>query len=260
MANGPRASVPILTYHSISEEPGPTSIARAVFDSQMAAVAELGVRVVGLDWAVKWLRNEATLSERTIIITFDDAFEDFVEGAHPILRRYGFPACVFAPTAIIGGVENWYGANAAPRRLMRWEDVRALSSEGVAFGSHTRTHPDLTRLDDAALEHELSGSRRELEDKLGKQVDHFAPPYGRSNPAVRRAIARHYALSVGVALGEATKASPVFDLPRIEMHYYRDIKRWRSFLRGEGGLYFQTRRIARGLREAATQLARQAAH
>lgn len=242
----------ILTYHSISNEPGPTSIEPGVFRAQVEALAEMEVGVVGLDQVARWMAGDFELPRPAVAITFDDAFRDFADAAFPVLERHGFSACVFAPTAIVGGSENWVGANRPSRALMGWDDIRALSRKGVEFGSHTRRHRDLTTLDEAELEDELAGSRRDLEDALGRPAPHFAPPYGRSNAAVRAAIARHYSMSVGVRLDRATRDSPIHDLPRVEMHYYRDTRRWRAFLEGRGSLYFQARRAARGLREAAT--------
>lgn len=250
------ASVSILTYHSISDEPGPTSISAANFDAQMRAIADLDVDVVSLDQVERWRRGEIAIGRRSVAITFDDAFRDFADAAFPILARLGFASCVFAPTSVVGGVENWIGANHPPRALMDWSAIRQLSAAGVAFGSHTRTHVDLTTLDDSELDAELSASRRALEDNLGKPAPHFAPPYGRSNARSRDAIARHYSLSVGVRLGDANRQSPIHDLPRIEMHYFRDPRRWRAFLERRGGSYFQTRRVVRGLREAAECAAR----
>jgi peptidoglycan/xylan/chitin deacetylase (PgdA/CDA1 family) len=249
-------SIAILTYHSISDEPGPTSISATTFHAQMSAISELGVDVVSLDQVERWRRGEIAFNRRSVAITFDDAFRDFADAAFPVLARFGFASCVFVPTSVVGGVENWIGANHPPRALMDWDTIRQLSGAGVTFGSHTRTHADLTTLDDAELDAELSGSRRALEDMLGKPAPHFAPPYGRSNARGREAIARHYSLSVGVRLGEANQRSPIHDLPRIEMHYYRNLPRWRAFLERRGGAYFQTRRAARGLREAAEGAAR----
>lgn len=243
-------SIAILTYHSISDAAGPTSIPPAVFSGQMEAIADLGISVVGLGFVRRWLEGEERLSGRTVAITFDDAFEDFAEAAHPALASRKFVATVFVPTAIVGQAENWKGANTPARSLMDWKAIAALAAEGVEFGSHTRTHADLTTLGAGALRAELGGSRKELEDRLGRAAPHFAPPYGRSNAEVRRAIAETYDLSVGVDLGEATRASVQFDLPRIEMHYYRDLKRWRAFLAGGGQLYLQSRRLARNARQS----------
>lgn len=254
--SGAVETLPILTYHSISNEPGPTSIAPEVFAAQMEAISDSGAAVVSLDDVERWIKGERDFDRRTVAITFDDAFRDFAEAAFPVLDRLKFPATVFVPTAIVGGAENWVGANDDARALMGWDEIAALAGRGVSFGSHTRTHADLTTLDEAGLDDQLSASRRELEDRLGKPAPHFAPPYGRSNPAVRSAIALRYSLSVGVRLGEARRSSPICDLPRIEMFYYRDAGRWREFLSGRGGPYLNARRFARGLRDAVTGAAR----
>lgn len=253
-------SVSILTYHSISNEPGPTSIAPEIFAAQMQAVRHVGVDVAPLSHVEEWHAGKRDFKRRTIAITFDDAFRDFAQNAFPVLRKMGFPATVFVPTSVVGGKENWGGANPEPRALMNWDEIRRLAAAGVTFGSHTRTHCDLTTLPPEALEAELTASRKELEESLGRPAPHFAPPYGRSNPLVREAIARHYSLSVGVALNHATRESPANDLPRIEMHYYRDIGRWRDFLEGRGAAYFSIRRAARGLRAALTFGARRPAY
>lgn len=254
----PRAvnSLPILTYHSISNEPGPTSIAPEIFQAQMEEIAAAGVDVVSLDEVERWFAGRRRLERRTVAITFDDAFSDFADSAFPVLERLKFPATVFVPTAVVGGAENWIGANDNARKLMGWEEIVALSRKGVAFGSHTKSHADLTGLDGAELNEELSASRRELEARLARPAPHFAPPYGRSNAAVRSAIMRNYSLSVGVRLDEARQSSPIGDLPRIEMFYYRDLGQWRAFLDGRGGAYFQMRRAARSVRETLSGMTR----
>lgn len=242
-------TVAILTYHSISNEPGPTSIAPELFRAQMEAISAAGVDVASLDDVDLWMKGKREFDRRTAAITFDDAFRDFADAAYPVLEKLKFPATVFVPTSAVGGAENWKGANDNARPLMGWDEMFELSRSGVSFGSHTRRHCDLTTISEADLEKELDISRREIEERLGRASPHFAPPYGRSNPAVRSAIARHYTLSVGVELGEARRTSPIYDLPRIEMFYYRDINRWREFLEGRGGAYLAARKVARAFRE-----------
>jgi peptidoglycan/xylan/chitin deacetylase (PgdA/CDA1 family) len=247
-------SIPILTYHSISSDEGPMSIPADTFAAQMDAVADLGVDVVSLDRVVAFVQGDWRPERRTIAITFDDAFADFAAAAYPILERHKFAVTVFAPSALVGARENWPGGNTPGRPLMGWNDMRALAKAGVAFGSHARSHPDLTRLDPARLRAEVEDSRHEIEDAIGTAVLHFAPPYGRSNEAVRSVIAEHYASSAGVRFHETSPGSPRFDLPRIEMHYFRDKGHWRSFLAGQR-VYFRTRQALRGVREVLASAA-----
>jgi peptidoglycan/xylan/chitin deacetylase (PgdA/CDA1 family) len=67
------------------------------------------------------------------------------------------------------------------REAMSWDELRAVSAEGVEIGCHTETHPILSRLGTAVeLEHEIRGARQHMEDRLGFRVRHFCYPNGRA--------------------------------------------------------------------------------
>lgn len=70
--------------------------------------------------------------------------------------------------------------------IMTWDQVRALARAGMDVESHGRRHRVLQTLDDAALEDELAGSRRELEAQLGRPVRALAYPVGRRINGERR--------------------------------------------------------------------------
>ncbi len=239
--------IDILMYHSISDAGGPTSIAPDIFAAQMQALAASGLPVVSLDA----LADPGRLAERSVVITFDDGFTDFDQVAWPILRDYNFRPIVYLPTGCIGGVENWVGCNTPVRPIMDWNRVESLAAEGVEFGAHSITHPDLTSLDSDALEHEVARSGLDITARLGQPIHHFAPPYGSSSGAVRRCTARHYATSVGTRLGVATPNSDIHDLPRLEMFYYTGISRWQAHLAGRGAAYLTARRTLRVARQMA---------
>ena len=242
--------VAILTYHSISEASGPTSTPPAVFRMQMETLAASGAKVISVDEFRGWMLDGERLTGRPVVITFDDAFADFAEASFPVLKRFGFPSFVFAPTRFIGAKETWRGAGEPARALMDWTQICALAREGVTFGAHAATHPDLTTLSDEELDQELSESGNALCERLGVRPRYFAPPYGSSDARVRDAIAKYFDLSFGVQLAEAGVGAPRYDIPRVEMHYFRNETLWRRFLDGRGGLYFGARKLALRARTA----------
>jgi peptidoglycan/xylan/chitin deacetylase (PgdA/CDA1 family) len=62
--------------------------------------------------------------------------------------------------------------------FLTWDDARRLAGAGMAIGSHSRSHPTLARLSEAEQLGELAGSKRLLEDRLGRPVAALAYPYG----------------------------------------------------------------------------------
>ncbi len=66
----------------------------------------------------------------------------------------------------------------ADRLLMRWPHVAELLAAGMDVQSHTRTHRVLQTLSPSHLRDELEGSRRELEERLGRPVSAIAYPVG----------------------------------------------------------------------------------
>src|SRR5262249_55706982 len=82
----------------------------------------------------------------------------------------------------VGELARELGRPEVPRdsalATLDWEDVDALRATGrVAFGSHTHTHPVLSRCSRARQEHELRASRDVLRERLGR-ADLFAYPNG----------------------------------------------------------------------------------
>lgn len=136
-----------------------------------------------------WLAGKC--AERSIILTFDDAYDDFYTDAFPILEQHGFRSTVFVVVDRIGQTNLWDQANGYPSRsLLSVSQIRDLQQRGVQFGSHTLTHRLLTSLSDKELDREVRDSKLKLEDLLGSEVNCIAYPWGGVDARVRAAAAR----------------------------------------------------------------------
>ena len=112
-------------------------------------------------------------------------------------------------------------------RPMNWAQVAEMKAAGMEFGSHTVTHPVLTRLSDVDLMHELRASRLRLEEILGCAADSLAYPVGGAEAYDERV--RQAALSAGYRLGmcyepgvNKKSALGVLALRRIPVERYID--------------------------------------
>lgn len=103
-------------------------------------------------------------------------------------------------------------------RLMSFNEIAELASEGHEIGSHSMTHCLMTECDDQALIYELVESRRVLETRLGLPIDTFCYPNGNSNIDTARAVAKTgYRRAVTTTWGDNGLNGDRFQLCRFNM-------------------------------------------
>jgi peptidoglycan/xylan/chitin deacetylase (PgdA/CDA1 family) len=76
-----------------------------------------------------------------------------------------------------------------PFYSLTWEMLDRIQRAGMTIGSHTRTHVLMTNESQPRVADEVTGSRNEIETRLGTGVRHFAYPSGRFDPASVDAVA-----------------------------------------------------------------------
>ena len=148
-------------------------------------------------------------------LTFDDAYENFLQHALPILEESGFSATVFAVAGLIGRENTWAHSFApVPRmKLLGVDGLRELMERGIEIGSHSMSHPKVGGLDPEALDKEVAGSRRVLSEVLDAQVYGFCYPYGSLDSAAAQA-ARRAGYAYACAYKKRVEQS-VYDWPRM---------------------------------------------
>ena len=72
---------------------------------------------------------------------------------------------------------------------LSWEMLAEISAAGIVVGSHTKSHALLTNEEPGKVIDETTGSRNELERRLGRPVTCFAYPDGRFDAAAVDAVA-----------------------------------------------------------------------
>jgi peptidoglycan/xylan/chitin deacetylase (PgdA/CDA1 family) len=239
----------ILTYHSISDGHSPLKISPSLFGRQMEWISA-NANVVSLQELVAAMTARRALPERTVVLTFDDAYRDFYSAAAPVLRQLRLPATIFLPTGFCGGTNSWTGqpSSTASEYLLGWQQIVELADQGFTFGAHTVTHQILTDLAADQVEAELAISKSQLEEHIGQPVEFFAYPFGRWNTAVRNIVKNHYVGACTTGAGVVEDDADVFALPRADAHYIRNPARLRALFTTPFLAYIAARRFIRMVR------------
>lgn len=91
----------------------------------------------------------------------------------------------------------------------------------VTFGSHTVTHPILSRLIPERIREELAGSREQIEDELGIRSRLLAYPNGQpediGDEVVRCAVASGYSHAFTTVVGRARPGCDPHRVPRLSV-------------------------------------------
>ncbi len=247
----PRTFVRILYYHSISEDPLRSQVSPASFASQMEYLRRNHYSVLPLSEVAEHIRCGTPFPDRSVVITLDDGFRDNYDRAFPALKRAQFPATIFLAASYIGTerLPTLTGTDFVPRPLT-WDQVREMQRHRIGFGSHTLTHPMLTRISPAQVRHEVRESKRAIEDALGAPVPFFCYPRGDFDEVVKDivrdegylaacttlpglndwktdlfALRRTYVGRNDTATEFAKKVSGAYDLLQHGLHLWRRIRR-----------------------------------
>jgi peptidoglycan/xylan/chitin deacetylase (PgdA/CDA1 family) len=198
--------LPVLCYHHVGEKLPRSwpllTVSPEVFRRQIAWLSSHGYTGIHASEWLAWMRQGTALPDKPVLITFDDGYSDLVEHAIPVLEKSDFKATIFIVSQHIGRASTWDVPLGHPSRpLMTAEQVRECPSHRIEIGAHSRTHPDLRTLPDAALKTELEGCRSELTELMGQPVNSLAYCFGFQNDQVRKRAGESYDLSFSAKPG-----------------------------------------------------------
>ena len=205
-----RYVVPILTYHHVgipSEKWRLNTVSEKSFDYQMSFIKRHGFQVISFGDLVEGIKKGYQFNRNTVVLQFDDGYEDNYKFAFPILKKYGFPAMVFVVSDKIG-----------TPGFLTWDELKEMEKYSFLTGSHTRRHPYLPSLNKLQAEDEIAGSKKIIEDHLGHSIDYFAYPTGGFSSDIKRLVKESgYKAAVTTNRGKNRFNTSSYDLKRIHM-------------------------------------------
>jgi len=176
----------ILMYHMIKKHTHGKfrglRVAPEMFERQIRYLKENGWYFA----TMSELANRKTrLPEKTVVITFDDGYEDNYTHAFPILKKYQAKATLYI--VVDRHEREWSGNRKIKNRtgeLMREPklsdgQIREMARSGLfEIGSHTLTHPNLPTLSLEEKRKEICHSKKIIEEYFYIRCNAFCYPFG----------------------------------------------------------------------------------
>jgi peptidoglycan/xylan/chitin deacetylase (PgdA/CDA1 family) len=195
LVHRPPRGIVVLIYHRVGRRSSvEVDLPEALFDEQMAALAESG-RAVSVDDALELLAAPAppasiARGHDPVVVTFDDGTRDLAEVAAPVLARHSIPATLYVATDFVDQQRS-FPDDGVP---LSWAELRDLAAGGLwQLGSHTHTHALLDRLPAAQVDDELDRSIERIATEIGTAPAHFAYPKAlAAGTEAERAVRRRF--------------------------------------------------------------------
>jgi len=209
---GPCVRMPVLMYHHVqTEEAAITNkqtgltVYTDFFQKQMQYLKDKGYNVAGMNDLINFFDNATPVAPKSVLITFDDAYEDFNTDAFPILKEFDYKATVFVPTGLMDnpGYLSW---------------IQIISMNGsILFANHTWSHKNVGVLK-ATMEYEISTADTQLSERNLNSPKIFSYPYGLDSGQSEKYLASlEYKAAFTTIPGNILCKKQRFSLPRIRI-------------------------------------------
>ena len=170
------------------------------------------------------IRLKNNLPSKSVVITFDDGYQDNLTNALPILKKYGFKATIYLVNDRHNRDWSGYrkaknaGAGLKEEAKLSDDEVRELLDSGlVEIGAHTLTHANLNALSEEESQKEICVSKEEIKVKFATGCSSFAYPFGLYSKRDADIVLKcGYTNAVTTKVGIADLNScDLFEIPRI---------------------------------------------
>lgn len=210
---GPCVYLPTFMYHHIQSPEAAKarnqvglSVRTEDFKTQMQYLKDKGYTVISMQDLLNFFEQGTKPLPKSILLTFDDGYDDFYTDAYPVLREFNYPATVFIPTGLMNNTGYLY-----------WDKIAEMAGNRILFANHTWSHKNVKTKEDV-LKMEISTADVQLNEKGLNNPKLFAYPYGsEGNLATSFLEALDYKLAFSTKHGGTLCKKQMLDLPRIRI-------------------------------------------
>lgn len=195
----------VFMYHLVMEEP--YSIYDGLFVRPSDFAAQLDAIVAS--GAESLFADEYRLTDTpSVIITFDDGYEDNYTTAYPMLKERGLKATIFLVTDLID-----------TPGYMTTAQIKELAASGlIRFGCHTKSHVDLSSQSEESIRYQLDTSKQLIGEMVGYEIRSLAYPTGGYNDLVVSVAAESFDFAYTTKNPGSVSADNMMLLPRYAVY------------------------------------------
>lgn len=201
--------VPILMYHYIRDASNESELGKGLsvspqnFDRHLQWLKTNDYQTISMADLIAEDRNILSKvmyeNKKPIILTFDDGYKDAYTEALPILKKHKFLATFYIIQEYIGKPS-----------YMNQEEIDQLKNLGFEIGSHSLSHPDLTKVS-------LKEAERQISQSIVMGLT-FCYPSGKYNETTVNLVQKAgYRTAVTTKFGIANEDSSILELPRVRV-------------------------------------------
>lgn len=121
------------------------------------------------------LDKNVAISQKSVVLTFDDVTENQLLYALPLLKKHKIKATFFIPFSYIGKTDSW---NAGAQKIMTIDQLKSLDPEIVELGHHSFLHRKYAALSVQEIQEDFDKSFELIADNDLKVYPALAYPYG----------------------------------------------------------------------------------
>jgi peptidoglycan/xylan/chitin deacetylase (PgdA/CDA1 family) len=220
-----RKGLPVLMYHKVSETVADgLTVTVPQFEQQLEYLRKNGYKTIRFRELKKLLDNQEPLPEKSVILTFDDAYRNFSRLALPLLKKYNFRATLFVPVAFIGKTNIW---DKGSEPIMDAQELKTLAlNEEIDVGLHSFLHRSYGDMEPKEMLEDLENCKKSLEYHGIPFVKVLAYPYGGypKKDAEKKAamvnVFKQFKLDFALRIGNRINPWPVsqqYEIQRIDI-------------------------------------------
>jgi len=151
------------------------------------------------------LKNKNS-KHKFIVVTLDDGYQDNLTHALPIFEKYNVPFCIFI-------TKNYIQQGYPPYKMLQEQQIQQLAKHPLCtIGSHTLSHPQLSKLSEQQQYLEIKDCIIWLENLTHKKVDIFAFPSGSYNKTTLKILQQ-----IGITIAFAAWGGAIRDYKNLNI-------------------------------------------